>query len=237
MIHSPAVPTAVPDDALCLTCNYALRGLDARRCPECGRAFDPDDPMTMNVGRPLDRVAKALLRPTGRWGPALMWTLAVLGVLGPAWLVPSRIVACLWLLLWGAFMVACWGRALLRYAVVVRYRQPPECLRIDDPFRWRARRAFVLVTLLILTRAPFILALLVSRPWLDREARYVWTVLPASVQPSQSPKLCGLVIVQRIDAGGAHVTFHLLGGGQIGYRTSPDGQDVEWDWETYGWFE
>lgn len=38
------------DDVLmrCLTCGYPLERLDkdARRCPECGRAFDPEDPKT-----------------------------------------------------------------------------------------------------------------------------------------------------------------------------------------------
>ena len=30
----------------CLACRYVLDGLDASRCPECGRGFDPDDPTT-----------------------------------------------------------------------------------------------------------------------------------------------------------------------------------------------
>lgn len=30
----------------CLTCHYDLRKLTERRCPECGRAFDPDDAST-----------------------------------------------------------------------------------------------------------------------------------------------------------------------------------------------
>jgi hypothetical protein len=30
----------------CLGCNYDLRGLPEPRCPECGRAFDPNDPKT-----------------------------------------------------------------------------------------------------------------------------------------------------------------------------------------------
>lgn len=33
----------------CLTCNYALHGLAEPRCPECGRAFDPDDPDTFMI--------------------------------------------------------------------------------------------------------------------------------------------------------------------------------------------
>ena len=28
----------------CHDCRYDLRQLDSRTCPECGRAFDPDDP-------------------------------------------------------------------------------------------------------------------------------------------------------------------------------------------------
>lgn len=34
----------VPDNAICLECGYALRGLPEPRCPECGLAFDPNDP-------------------------------------------------------------------------------------------------------------------------------------------------------------------------------------------------
>ena len=37
------------DRARCLGCGYALRGLAEPRCPECGRTFDPNDPMTMRV--------------------------------------------------------------------------------------------------------------------------------------------------------------------------------------------
>lgn len=30
----------------CLSCKYDLSHLTERRCPECGRAFDPNDPKT-----------------------------------------------------------------------------------------------------------------------------------------------------------------------------------------------
>ena len=30
----------------CLGCGYILNGLPENRCPECARAFDPDDPKT-----------------------------------------------------------------------------------------------------------------------------------------------------------------------------------------------
>jgi len=30
----------------CLSCKYDLRNLSENRCPECGRVFDPNDPLT-----------------------------------------------------------------------------------------------------------------------------------------------------------------------------------------------
>jgi hypothetical protein len=228
-----AVSATVPDHALCLGCNYPLRGLDADRCPECGRGFDPGAPITMNLGRPLDSIAIASLRPIGWWGGVTLRFLAWVGVLGPAWLVPSRRLAILWFLLWCVFIFACWCRSFERRLVVMRYRQPPECLRIDDPFRMRTRRTFVIVTLLILTRMPFLLAALISRPWLDRQAHYIWSILPANVDPPKGPTLQGLVLVRRIDAGARYVVFHLVGGGEIVYESAPDGSHLESEWDLW----
>lgn len=44
----PAVPhpPTFPDDARCLSCGYSLFGLPEPRCPECGREFDPLNPVT-----------------------------------------------------------------------------------------------------------------------------------------------------------------------------------------------
>ena len=40
MVHTPV---SIPESAFCRACGYDLHGLDKPRCPECGRAFDPDD--------------------------------------------------------------------------------------------------------------------------------------------------------------------------------------------------
>lgn len=34
----------------CLTCHYDLAHLSEHRCPECGGAFDPNDPLTFSCG-------------------------------------------------------------------------------------------------------------------------------------------------------------------------------------------
>jgi hypothetical protein len=55
------------DDQLgrCWECGYSLRGLSARRCPECGRPFDPADPTSMNMGQEVRGLARWLMRPPG----------------------------------------------------------------------------------------------------------------------------------------------------------------------------
>ncbi len=39
-------PLKIPPEAFCRGCGYALRELTVPRCPECGRLFDPQDPLT-----------------------------------------------------------------------------------------------------------------------------------------------------------------------------------------------
>jgi hypothetical protein len=72
----------------CWECGYALRGLESRRCPECGRPFDPDDPATMNMGREVGWLAAWLMRPPG-WAMYLLLGGAVLVSLW-ACVVPTR---------------------------------------------------------------------------------------------------------------------------------------------------
>jgi hypothetical protein len=61
----------------CWECGYSLRGLESRRCPECGRPFDPADPTTMNMGREVGWLAAWLMRPPG-WMLHVLTAFAVL---------------------------------------------------------------------------------------------------------------------------------------------------------------
>src|ERR1035441_10641934 len=80
MPHDIAPSQAEP--TFCIGCGYMLRQLPSNRCPECGRAFDPADPRTMSIGRPLRWWQRKLLRPIG-W-PTIF--LALLGTGGLAFL-------------------------------------------------------------------------------------------------------------------------------------------------------
>jgi hypothetical protein len=59
------IVAVILDDARCLSCDYSLRGLTAPRCPECGRPFDPGDPLSFHAGKSLRRPIRFLLSPTG----------------------------------------------------------------------------------------------------------------------------------------------------------------------------
>jgi hypothetical protein len=72
----------------CWECGYSLRGLENRRCPECGRPFDPADERTMNMGGEVRRLARFLMKPPG-WMTHVLTVLAVLMSLWAA-AVPAR---------------------------------------------------------------------------------------------------------------------------------------------------
>jgi predicted amidophosphoribosyltransferase len=62
----------------CLTCQYDLENLPEHRCPECGRAFDPDKPTSFSSD--------------DDWVPVVIWLAVLLGPL---------------LVLMGALLVVC----------------------------------------------------------------------------------------------------------------------------------
>ena len=72
-----AFPQPSIESAFCMACGYSLHGLASRRCPECGRPFDPGDPTTQSIGAPLRRWQRSLLKPMG-------WPLFSLPILGTA---------------------------------------------------------------------------------------------------------------------------------------------------------
>src|SRR3982750_1130287 len=68
---------ATPNPGSCWACGYSLRGLtpDVRRCPDCGRAFDARDPLSVNRGKYVGSLARLALMPPRR----MTLVLAVIG--------------------------------------------------------------------------------------------------------------------------------------------------------------
>lgn len=73
----------------CWQCGYELTGLTTPRCPECGRPFDPSDPKTMNLGRPMGRIARWMLRGVSRPVAALFLLATLLILSTTRWPVPG----------------------------------------------------------------------------------------------------------------------------------------------------
>src|SRR3954462_6316955 len=67
----------------CWGCDYSLAHIESRRCPECGRAFDPADERSINYGRPVGGVLRWMTRGVG-WPTLLAAGIGLGGVAGGA---------------------------------------------------------------------------------------------------------------------------------------------------------
>jgi hypothetical protein len=87
----------------CAGCNYLLRGLESRNCPECGQKFDPSRPAKYGFRWRTSRVTRRLLVPvlssalllSPLWVPGMLllvpqsWLRFVPAIIRPAWYVAS----------------------------------------------------------------------------------------------------------------------------------------------------
>ena len=205
---------------LCLDCNYSLRGLYARRCPECGRHFDPGDPSTMNMGKPHGRLARAWMRPV-RGLVAASTTLTVAVILYSAW-QPARLDLLVWI---GIFYVVvglpAWLFARVRRFVVKRYRQPLSLLHVDRAAHRRARMIFAAAALLLLMRLPFRAAFFASYWFLDNLAVHHYAQMPMGEASGPIGRLAGLFYVEHIDVEPSGATVRLPTGATLVYRDAP----------------
>jgi hypothetical protein len=170
-----AVAVAVPDSSVarCLDCGYALRGLTSRRCPECGRPFDPADPWSVRLPHRPNAVARWLMRPPTKIARAFPLAAAVAAAWGtrvPGW---SHVALHLGIVLLLASLIATlpW-RAALRYVRDSGYDDPAARV----PYlRWvrHLRAAALAIVLLVALRPTMYGCFWISRPWLDPVARDV----------------------------------------------------------------
>jgi hypothetical protein len=158
----------LPEHALCAGCNYPLRGLTEYRCPECGREFDPDNLVSVNLGRPLTPLARWLIGPIG-----MEWSAVILvGCAAGVWVY----MACLGTSttesnITAAFSTACaglgviWLHHAIRQAALHTFAQPDR----DAAAHVRRRtRLLVLVAILAL-----FVAFGIAGPALKYAARFV----------------------------------------------------------------
>jgi hypothetical protein len=159
---------AVLVHARCISCGYSLRGLSSCRCPECGQAFDADNPRTMHLGLRSESM-HSWLTAAPRWpihvGVAAATLLTLWGARLPSWerLTMSGAAVC-----W-SILIAWW---LVRASLVRRARTTGIELNPRSAMRgWHVLP--VALSLLIAALAfdlPARAAFAISRPALQRLA-------------------------------------------------------------------
>jgi hypothetical protein len=222
---SPGVPgegvILAPESALCLKCNYPLRGLTSRRCPECGREFDPADVWTMNAGRPMGAIAARLSKPTVTHFRAVLILLMLAIIWGQSWLPGAYVVSIFATLLAGVTVVYRAVRGLLRRIVLFHYRQRDKL----SVRQIRARRFEVVITLLavssLIVNWPLMLHVLIARPALDQFAYDAWAVRPM-LDPQPRDVTVALFPVDSIWVSTRGVEINIAFGGSLIY--DPEGR-------------
>jgi hypothetical protein len=202
-LDSQAQPAQKPI-GLCLTCNYPLWGLPTPRCPECGRAFDPLDPSTMNMGRELTPLAKWALGPL-RWPVNAASWLAIVYAIWMARLPGGQIAgsySILILVLLGVFWLI-WP--LARVMIARNHGWPHSLLMRGQKQRVAVGLALLLASVGIYFELPLKAALYISRPAMDKLA----TNLLAADNPYADDQWLGVyhaTRIKKIPGGGVRIT-------------------------------
>lgn len=146
-VPAPRAPT-------CLTCRYPLTNLPENRCPECGRAFDPNDPLTFGPrAHRFAHILAAIVPP--RWLNILYAVIAFplfLLMCGPAGCPLSDAWSGVWMYVIGGTVIA-WFAALaarsLGAATLALRKVRRPVLTGRQTWTWAGRWLFIPAFLLL----------------------------------------------------------------------------------------
>ncbi len=171
----------LPETAVCLHCGYSLRGLPENVCPECGRGFDPVDPMTWRdlKRKPTFRAWIEEFAPPSNWevgGTAIASIVFFAALSNPRWIWAGRHHALGHIVFWcmlgfaGPSLGKIVGHTILRVTAGVESseRRLPRAARR----RWSILLVCLAGGLLPVVRPglPFQVRFAVSRPFLEHHA-------------------------------------------------------------------
>jgi hypothetical protein len=216
----PAAPFDPRDGALCLGCNYPLRGLLGNRCPECGRPFDPDDPWTMNVGRPMPPLVRRFIAPPARAAWAVFFVAIGAILWGSAWLPGGQFVLIAGVFLLALNVVYRGVRLFISGVLARRYRQPiPRRPGLfGNPFA--ATFILIVLGLVLYLNLPLKLTIACARPAVYR----IWAVDPAPRGGGFKHRFVGVLWPNWVDVNPNHVSLDFKWSGSLDF--DPETGDV-----------
>jgi hypothetical protein len=213
--------SATPTTGLCLSCNYSLQGLESNRCPECGREFNPNDPWTMNMGRPIGPKCRALLSPMGKVTVRFIWLSAFLILWGGSWMAGGPYVLAVGALAGVVLIFYQAIRANIGLAIARIYRQPYRKPHWKG-FVW----PIVLAGILTISGISHWFAVWIHRPLLDRYAHHIYAEIPQRDVPYKSQWI-GLFYIRSVRVDSSCIIFLLSSELAIEYQPSKTSSDDE----------
>jgi hypothetical protein len=222
------------DQALCIACNYPLRGLSSTRCPECGREFDPADPWTMETRRPVPQYQRWLVDPVGPW----TWRLVYIGVgatlWGWAWLPGGYLVAIFGLLLIGANCAYRLFRAVAARVVAHRCRRRPVNIFGVGMRRFTPAILLLVMGVAMLLDPPLYLSLNVSRLIAGDSLYRMWAIDALPPGPL-GPRFVGVLFVGRTHVSPAGIVLEVPLAGDVWYEPESRTWSVDRWRDQSGW--
>jgi hypothetical protein len=205
-------------DRYCLGCGYALQGLGRYRCPECGRPFNPQDPLTTAAHPTWD--SRIALAKTSKI--LTVW----LGIAAGAAFVASATGVDPLLLFLAAFI-------LFPFIVVLLI----AVLRPSVPLSPRRRAAGIacaaLLISIVVTDWPFRVVFELHRPALNR---IVARVRSGQLSTSAGPVSVGLFQFRGLRmATNGNLGLQLTGGAGGGTFLVYSPQQSTWIWYNTNW--
>jgi hypothetical protein len=231
---------------LCLDCDYALHGLPADRCPECGRAFELRDRTTMNMGLPLGRIGRWMLRPIG-------WPTYVCALTPTAWVLWQAIDPQLYYM-FAQYFLAAVGLLLMKgihftwsftKLGVARSLGQPLSIVANDRRRWRRLwRVAAFGLLLVVFKVPMRLGFLISQRALNALAQEVLDNPKVPIAPDRRVGLYTVASVYHDPKDPPSVVIRLNPSQEGGFAYSPAGAhhfaynagDSGRLWDQWYWF-
>jgi hypothetical protein len=211
--HAPSSLTATADPAYigkCWKCGYDLRGIESRKCPECGREFDPANVFSFLRAESCGRWAMRYLRPV-RW-PAQVakWSMIVLSLAAGGLLIHRTVIVALCVLVYLLIAMPYLVRSLIKRGLVASLRVHPSVLRNDRAVLQSARLWLFGGLLINFWAIPQIIVLAADMPWLDHEARRLYCQVPMLGSYPRSER-CGFLHISNVEVNPRGVSFTVSG--------------------------